>query len=136
MAYSGKNVPREYLKIFNKVIKARNVGLEFIKKNLKERKFPKTKIIDKVIRDYFQRFNLEKYFLHGAGHSLGIKECHGKYFRFGKKSKAKLKPNIPFTIEPGLYFKNKFGIRSEINCYITDDYFTKILTTPIASKQH
>jgi len=130
VAYSGENVPKEIKRIFNKVIKTRSVTLDFIKKNLKNKKFPKTKIVDKVVRDYFKRFGLEKNFLHGAGHSLGINECHGKYFRFGKKSKAKLKPNIPFTIEPGLYFKNKFGIRNEINCYVTRDCKLIITTQP------
>ncbi len=27
---------------------------------------------------------------------------------------------IPFTIEPGIYYKDKFGIRSEIDCYVKD----------------
>ena len=127
MVYSGKNVPKEIQIIFNKVIKARNFALKFIKKNLKNKQFPRTKNIDRAVRDYFKKFGLEKYFPHGLGHSLGFSECHGKYFRFGKKSKAKLKPNIPFTIEPGLYFKNKFGVRSEIDCYITEDF--KIVIT-------
>ena len=130
VAYSDESLPKEIKRIFNKVIKARSIALEFIKKNLKNRKFPKTKKVDKVVRDYFKKFNLEKYFLHETGHSLGFSQCHGKYFRFSRKSKANLKPNIPFTIEPGLYFKNKFGIRSEINCYITKDY-KLIVTTEI-----
>ena len=103
IGYSGKKVPKDIERIFVEVIKA---------------------------RDYFKKFGLEKYFLHGLGHSLGFKECHGKYFRFGKKSQAKLKPNILFTIEPGLYFKNKFGIRSEIDCYVTEDH-KLIVTTKV-----
>lgn len=133
VGYSGKNLPKEIKRIFIKVIKARAIALDFIKKNLKNRKFPKTKIVDKAVRDYFKKFGLEKYFLHGLGHSLGISECHGKYFRLGKKSQARLKPNIPFTIEPGLYFKNKLGIRSEINCYVTKEY--KLIITTNVQKQ-
>lgn len=133
MAYTGKNLPKEYKKIFNKVIKARKVALDFIKKNLKNRKFPKTEIVEKIVRDYFKKVGLEKNFLHGLGHSLGFSGCHGKYFRFGKKRKSKLRPNIPFTIEPGLYFKNKFGVRSEINCYVSADY-RLVVTTKIQNK--
>lgn len=33
-----------------------------------------------------------------------------------------MKTMIPFTIEPGLYFKNRFGVRSEIDCYIDNNY--------------
>jgi len=130
IAYSGKNPPKEIKAAFNRVIKTRDIALEFIRKNLKNRKFPKTRDIDKVTRDYFKKFGLDSYFIHKTGHSLGFHLCHGKYFRLGKTSNTKLKPNIPFTIEPGLYFKNKFGIRSEIDCYATNDY-KLIITTPV-----
>jgi Xaa-Pro aminopeptidase len=133
MAFSGKDIPRQIQRTFKMVIKARGVALKFIKKELKNKNFQKTKDIDKKVRDYFRKFGLEKYFLHGLGHSLGFSHCHGKYFRFSKKSKARLKPNIPFTIEPGLYFKSKFGVRSEIDCYVTENY-NLIVTSEIQNK--
>lgn len=133
MGYAGKNVPKEIEKAFTKVVKVQNTALNFIKKNLKSRQLPKTKIVDKIARDYFKKYGLEKNFLHGLGHSLGIRECHGKYFRFGKKSQAELKTEIPFTIEPGLYFKGKFGIRCEMDCYVTKDY--KLVITTKVQKQ-
>ena len=130
MAYSGKNLSKEIRTTFDRVIRARSIAIEFIKKSLKNKKFPKAKDIDKTTRDYFKKFGLDKYFIHRTGHSLGLHICHGKYFRLGSKSKAKIRPDIPFTIEPGLYFKNKFGIRSEIDCYITKDC-KLIITTKI-----
>jgi len=133
IGYSGKKVPKDIERIFIKVIKARDNALAFIRRNLKNGNFPKTKAIDRSARDYFKKLRLEKYFLHGLGHSLGLKECHGKYFRFGKKSQTRLKPNIPFTIEPGLYFKNNFGIRSEIDCYVTGSY-KLVITTKVQKK--
>jgi len=133
MAYSGEQVPKEIQETFDRVIKARDTALEFIKSNLKRKKLPKTKDIDKITRDYFKRFGLDKYFIHMTGHSLGLHICHGKYFRLGRTSDARLRPDIPFTIEPGLYFKNKFGIRSEINCYVNKDY-KLIITTEVQRK--
>jgi len=130
MAYAGKNIPQEIQGTFNKVIKARSIALSFIKQNLQHRQFSKTSDIDKATRDYFKKLGLDKYFIHRTGHSLGLHICHGKYFRLGKQSNTRLKPDIPFTIEPGLYFKDKFGIRSEINCYVTKDY-RLIVTTKI-----
>jgi Xaa-Pro aminopeptidase len=41
--------------------------------------------------------------------------------------------NIPFTIEPGLYFKNRFGVRSEIDCYVTENY-KLIITTKVQKR--
>ncbi len=133
MLYSGKIIPKEIKEAFEKVIEARDFALKFIKRSLENKIFPETKIVDTAVRDYFKKFFLDKYFIHGTGHSLGKKECHGKYFRFGKKSKSRLKPEIPFTIEPGLYFNNKFGIRSEINCYVTKDY-KLVITTEVQKR--
>jgi len=133
MLYSGKNIPKEIQETFDKVIGARDFALKFIERSLKNKKFPMTKSVDRAVRDYFRRFSLERYFIHGTGHSLGMKQCHGKYFRFGKKSESYLKPEILFTIEPGLYFKNKFGIRSEINCYIDRDY--KLFVTTMVQRK-
>lgn len=129
-AYCGKNIPKEIKEIFSKVINARNFAVSFIRKSLKKKKLPAAKGVEIAVRNYFKKFNSDKYFLHRAGHSLGLRICHGKYFRFDKKSRAMIKPDIPFTIEPGLYFKDKFGIRSEIDCYIKKDY-KLIITTEV-----
>ncbi len=128
MAYSGKDIPKEIQNVFDKVIEARDLALKFIEENLRERKMPKAKRVDDIVRSYFKKCGQEKGIFHGTGHSLGFNDCHGRYFYFGGRSRAILKPNIPFTIEPGLYFKNKFGVRSEIDCYVTEDYNLKITT--------
>jgi len=133
MGFAGKNVPKEILKTFKQVIGARNAALDYIRAQLKARIFPKTIDIDGVARNYFKKLGLAEYFPHRIGHSLGLNICHGNYFRFKKTSRARLKPDIPFTIEPGLYFKNKFGIRSEIDCYVTKDY-RLIITTKVQDK--
>jgi Xaa-Pro dipeptidase len=126
MGYTGKNIPPEIKSTFKKVTGARDFAVNFIRKNLRKKKLPGTNEVHNAVRKYFGK--MEKHFLHGAGHSLGFAECHGKYFRFGKKSSAKMKTEIPFTIEPGLYFTKKFGIRSEIDCFITKNYKLEITT--------
>jgi Xaa-Pro aminopeptidase len=130
IGFCGEEVPKDIKKIFKTVIGARDFAINFIKDYLKKRRLPKTKIVEIAVRNYLRKFGHEEFFPHGLGHSLGFAQCHGKYFRFGKKSNAKIKPNIPFTIEPGIYFKGKFGIRSEIDCYITEDY-KLIITTEV-----
>jgi len=118
MAYSGKKLPKRIENAFRAVVKARGAALSFIKNQLKKKKYPEAKEVDEKARDCLKKFNLEKFFLHNTGHSLGFNDCHGRYFNFSQKSKEKLKPLIPFTIEPGVYFKNEFGVRSEINCLV------------------
>lgn len=120
MGYSGAKVPLKIQETFNRVINARDLALDFIRKELKQKRFPLARDVDKVVRDYFGP--LEKHFTHRTGHSLGFTNCHGHKFRFSKTTRKTLMPDILFTIEPGLYFKGEFGVRSEIDCYVTSDY--------------
>lgn len=61
--------------------------------------------IDRMARD-----KLGEDFSHSLGHGLGV-EIHEKPF-FGPRSKEKVRNDLVFTIEPGLYRKS-YGIRIE-----------------------
>ncbi|MCD6490321.1 MAG: aminopeptidase P family protein [Thermodesulfobacterium sp.] len=74
--------------------------------------------IDKTIREYFKTKEVDKFFLHATGHGIGV-EIHEPprvYYQsegLRKKDAEIIKDGMVFTIEPGLYFPNKFGIRIE-----------------------
>jgi len=55
--------------------------------------------------------NYSKYFVHGLGHGVGV-EIH-ELPNLTLSSKDKIMENMVFTIEPGIYIPNKFGIRIE-----------------------
>lgn len=60
------------------------------------------------------KMRLKKYsknFTHGLGHGIGIK-VH-ELPNLTDKSKDEIQRNMIFTVEPGIYFKNKLGIRVE-----------------------
>ncbi len=65
-----------------------------------------------------------KNFIHGTGHGVG-KKIHQSP-KISPNSKATLKENQVITIEPGLYFKNKLGIRIEDTVLVKNN--AKILT--------
>lgn len=54
---------------------------------------------------------------HGLGHGVGL-SSHEKP-RLGPKSPDILKPGMVFTIEPGIYLPNKFGVRIEDLIHLT-----------------
>ncbi|MBS3165765.1 aminopeptidase P family protein [Candidatus Woesearchaeota archaeon] len=77
--------------------------------------------------DDISRKNLGKYsskFVHSLGHGIGL-EVH-EAPSFSPDPKNIIKKNQIFTIEPGIYFPNKFGLRIEDTLYF--DGKVKILT--------
>jgi len=73
--------------------------------------------IDSIARDYIKKQGYGKQFVHGLGHGIGTR-VH-QYFKIGPKSKAIIKPGMVFTIEPGIYMKNRFGVRIEDVVYLS-----------------
>jgi Xaa-Pro aminopeptidase len=60
----------------------------------------------------------DKNLVHGLGHGLGV-YIH-ELPNLKEDSKDKLKKGMVFTIEPGIYFEGKFGIRIEDTVYLKD----------------
>lgn len=74
--------------------------------------------VDKVARDYFETdYKASKYFIHTLGHNLGL-DIHERPY-LSTKDNSILKEGALTTIEPGLYFEGKFGIRYENTFLIT-----------------
>lgn len=67
-----------------------------------------------------------KYFIHMLGHGVGTK-IHEEPKLYYKLTKPVLKAGMVITIEPGLYVKNRYGIRIEDTLEVTKKGF-KILT--------
>ncbi|MFC1698145.1 M24 family metallopeptidase [Nanoarchaeota archaeon] len=71
--------------------------------------------IEKIAR--FELDERAKLFIHSIGHGIGL-EIHENP-RINHLNKNKLKENMIFTIEPGIYLKNKYGIRIEDDILMT-----------------
>ncbi len=120
MGYYGKKIPKEIQEVLNLVIKARDSTINYIKKSLKNNKMPIGKEVDAAARDIITKAGYEKEFSHSTGHSLGSISAHGRELGITFKNNNPLKKNVVYTIEPGIYLKNKFGVRSEIDFYINN----------------
>jgi len=133
MMYYGVKAPKQYINAFKIVAQARDKAISFLQNNLKKKIIPTGKEIDTVVRNYLDKHGHGDKFLHGTGHSLGFVSPHGTRTRISRKGKKPLPLNVGYTIEPGIYFKNKFGIRSEIDFYIDKNF--KLIITTICQKQ-
>ena len=95
----------KHQKIYDIVLKAQ---LNAIKK---ARVGMKASEIDKLTRDIIEKAGYAKYFIHSTGHGVGL-DIHEFPF-INSRSDLIIEDNMVFTIEPGIYLPNEFGVRIE-----------------------
>jgi Xaa-Pro dipeptidase len=120
--YVGETVPNEYTRIFNIVRDARDADVEFVRKNVRAGKPIRGAEVDDVSRGIITRAGYGDQFTHRTGHSIG-EETHGNGVNiddFETRDSRHITPGVCFSIEPGIYQQGKFGVRSEINVYVSD----------------
>lgn len=130
MAYYGKEIPEEIREVWNIIKDARDFSIKFIEEQLKQRRFPTGKEIDDIARKIISDAGYKDNILHTTGHSIGLHSPHGTQKGLSQKNPNPIVKNLGYTIEPGIYLKNKLGVRSEIDFYINDN-MDLIITTPI-----
>jgi len=120
--YVGETVPEEYSRIFNIVREARDSAVDFVRKNVRTGKPIRGAEVDDVSRGVITRAGFGEQFTHRTGHSIG-EETHGNGVNiddFETRDSRRIIPGVCFSIEPGIYLEGKFGVRSEINVYVSD----------------
>src|SRR3989344_5798258 len=132
MGWYGDKVPKKIKKLFNLIIEGRSNGVDLIEKKLKNKTMPTGSEIDLEVYRLIPK-KYKKNILHRTGHSLGTTSPHGIHGRVRYSNKKALHTNLGYTIEPGLYFKGKYGFRTEIDFYITPEY--KLVVTGEAQRE-
>lgn len=92
--------------------------------------------IDSEARVFFDENKIDGFvFNHGLGHGIGI-NVHEAPPNLGKNEIAKtpLKDNMCFTIEPGLYNAEHFGVRLENSCYLKNGKINSFVKMPYEKK--
>jgi len=92
-------------KAYDTVLKAHDNAIE------KARSGMKAKEIDALTRDIIDKAGFGKYYIHSTGHGVGLDIHEMPYI--SSMSKTTIEDNMVFTIEPGIYIPNEFGIRIE-----------------------
>jgi len=75
--------------------------------------------IDAAARKVLRKAGLGRYFTHSTGHGVGL-EIH-EAPRVAAGQEQVLKPGMVITIEPGVYFPGKWGVRIEDMVAVTAD---------------
>ncbi len=79
------------------------------------------KDIDLAVHDYFRHHGVEEYYVHGLGHGIGLETHEPPFINYKNTAEEQLQENMVVTIEPGLYYPKKGGIRIEDMIQITAD---------------
>ena len=120
--FIGDAVPAEHQKIFNIVRDGRDAAIKAA-----EQRYPTGEIlygwqIDDEARKSITKAGYGPYFLHRTGHSIH-EEVHGNGANIDNletNDARRLLPRTCFSIEPGIYLPGEFGIRSEVDVYLTE----------------
>ncbi|MBN2824950.1 MAG: aminopeptidase P family protein [Campylobacterales bacterium] len=92
-------------KVYDTVLKAHDTAIQGARSGMK------AKEIDALARDIITHAGFGEYFVHGTGHGVGLDIHEMPYIT--QKSETVIEDGMVFTIEPGIYIPNEFGIRIE-----------------------
>ncbi len=96
---------KKHQKIYDLVYKAQTTAIK------KARVGMKASQIDKFARDVIEKAGYGKYFVHSTGHGVGL-DIH-EFPNINSRSDVIIEENMIFTVEPGIYLPDEFGVRIE-----------------------
>lgn len=96
---------KKHQKIYDLVLKAQLNAITKAKAGMKASE------IDKLTRDVISDAGYGEYFVHSTGHGVGL-DIH-EFPNINSKSDVIIEDNMVFTIEPGIYLPDEFGVRIE-----------------------
>jgi Xaa-Pro aminopeptidase len=120
MAYVGADVPARFAKAFAAVAAARDQTVELITERVARRRPVRGFEADQRARNVIGQAGYGDQFVHRTGHSIDT-DVHGAGANlddFETHDERALVRGSGFSVEPGIYVKGDFGVRSEINVYI------------------
>lgn len=133
MAFYGHKPSVEISRAYQTVIASRDAAVNFLQTTLRKGSIPTGKEVDDAAFGYLIEKGYKENLKHHTGHSIGFTSPHGRWRHVNHKNNTALVPNLGYTIEPGVYFNDSFGIRSEIDFYITEE--RKLVVTTEVEKE-
>ncbi len=106
-------IPEEMEEIYNVVHEAKQKGVRAVRAGLPVRE------LDMIVRGCVEEKGFGEFFRHGTGHGVGIAVHEPPAITV--KGDGILEENMIITIEPGIYFPNKGGVRLEDMVLVRED---------------
>jgi Xaa-Pro aminopeptidase len=124
MGFTGRAPDAEVLRVWQAVHSARDAAVTIIRERWATRTTrPLTGAdVDDVARAVIRDAGYGEQFVHRTGHSID-RELHGSgphLDNFETSDQRALVPGVGFSVEPGVYIRGRFGMRSEINVFLSE----------------
>jgi len=100
-SYKRKKIQKAY----DTVLKAHDNAIANARSGMKAKK------VDALTRDVIEKAGFGEYYIHSTGHGVGLDIHEMPYI--SAKSDTIIEDGMVYTIEPGIYIPNEFGIRIE-----------------------
>jgi Xaa-Pro dipeptidase len=112
------------MEVWKAVRDARDAAIAIVVDNAAKRKPIPGAAADDAARKVITDRGFGQYFTHRTGHSIDARDLHGSgphLDNLESREERLLIPGVGFSIEPGVYIAGEFGMRSEVNVYMTED---------------
>ncbi len=116
--WHGDKIPAEYEQIWNITHAAYRACAKSLKAGLSCRE------ADASARRVIEKAGYGKEFFHSTGHGVGLQVHDGPFL--SPRSVQVLEADSPVTVEPGIYFAGKWGVRLEDTFLVTKDGSKKL----------
>jgi Xaa-Pro dipeptidase len=119
-AFVAGNASKYHKEVYETVYEAQQIAFESLRAGIDG------KDVYKKVENFIASTKFKGKFIHSLGHGLGL-TVHDYGFLASNQS-LKLKENMVFTVEPGIYIKGWGGIRLEDDVLIKKngiEFFTK-----------
>jgi Xaa-Pro dipeptidase len=103
--FFGGERPAEFKKVYGIVRDAQSAAIARVRPGVA------AEDIDRAAREVIDKAGYGAYFTHRVGHGLGMDGHEPAYLVRGNTQR--LEPGFVFTVEPGIYLPDKFGVRIE-----------------------
>lgn len=120
VGFVGTSVPEKYESIFRVVAAARDAAIALVKDAYGSGRPLHGFEVDDAARKVINEAGFGKYYIHRTGHNIG-QEVHGNGANMDDletRDERLILPRTCFSVEPGIYFPDDFGVRSEVNVFV------------------
>ena len=122
MAFAGRAPDAEVRRVWEAVRGARDAAVTLLRERWPAGAPVSGAEVDDAARGVIHGAGLAEYFVHRTGHSID-RDLHGSgphIDNFETADTRALMPGVGFSVEPGVYLPGRFGVRSEINVFLSE----------------